>query len=125
MQKTLLARVALAMIVTGALTFSQFAAAHAHLKSSVPAAKADVTQSTQSLTLTFTEEVEPAFSGVEIFDADQKKVASEKAKLDVKQHDRLIVDLAQPLAAGSYQVNWHVLSIDGHKTKGSYRFSVK
>jgi methionine-rich copper-binding protein CopC len=35
------------------------------------------------------------------------------------------VGLSQPLQAGSYQVNWHVLSVDGHKTAGSYRFSVK
>jgi len=35
------------------------------------------------------------------------------------------VPLKTPLAAGDYQVNWHVLSVDGHKTQGSYRFSVK
>lgn len=125
MQKNLASRVAMSLIATSALAFSQFACAHAHLTSSMPAANADVTQSTQTLTLSFTENVEAAFSGVEIVDAQQKPVAGEKTRLDAKQHNRLIVDLAQPLAAGSYQVNWHVLSVDGHKTKESYRFSVK
>ncbi|WP_215846613.1 copper homeostasis periplasmic binding protein CopC [Candidatus Pantoea bituminis] len=124
MQKTRVSRVVISLIATSALAFSQFASAHAHLQSSVPAAKADVTHSTKSLALTFTEDVEAAFSGVEIVDAQQKPVASEKAKRDAKQHDRLVVELAQPLPAGHYQVNWHVLSVDGHKTKGSYRFNV-
>jgi len=52
-------------------------------------------------------------------------VALEKAQLNPQQHDQLIVPIAQPLASGQYQVNWHVLSVDGHKTKGSYSFSVK
>jgi methionine-rich copper-binding protein CopC len=29
------------------------------------------------------------------------------------------------LAAGTYQVSWHALSNDGHKTKGTYSFVVK
>ncbi|WP_250381188.1 copper resistance protein CopC, partial [Escherichia coli] len=26
---------------------------------------------------------------------------------------------------GTYIVDWHVVSVDGHKTKGHYTFSVK
>ncbi|MCZ4058260.1 copper homeostasis periplasmic binding protein CopC [Pantoea sp. LMR881] len=124
MQKTLISGAVISLVFAGAF-FSPFASAHAHLRSSEPAAKADVMQPQTSLTLTFTEDVEAAFSGVEIVDAQQKTVASDKAILDSKQHSKLIVNLAQPLATGSYQVNWHVLSVDGHKTKGSYRFNVK
>ncbi|MBE8178605.1 copper resistance protein CopC, partial [Leptospira borgpetersenii serovar Ballum] len=29
------------------------------------------------------------------------------------------------LASGEYQVQWNVVWVDGHKIKGSYRFSVK
>ncbi|MCD4599315.1 copper resistance protein CopC, partial [Proteus mirabilis] len=29
------------------------------------------------------------------------------------------------LAEGNYSVDWSVVSVDGHKTKGSYQFSVK
>lgn len=104
---------------------SQAALAHAHLKSSEPADKAEIAASPQALTLSFTEDVEPAFSGVTLLDAGKKPVAGGKALLDAKQHNRLIVPLKAPLPAGDYQVNWHVLSVDGHKTQGSYRFSVK
>ncbi|XXN65243.1 copper homeostasis periplasmic binding protein CopC [Enterobacter ludwigii] len=125
MKKTAFNPVVALLLALSTLAFSQFALAHAHLKSPVPADKAVVEHSPQQLTLTFTEDVEPAFSGVEVLNAQHQPVAVEKAKLNNKQHDQLIVPIAQPLPSGSYQVNWHVLSVDGHKTKGSYVFSVK
>lgn len=115
----------IALLLAGAtLGFSQLALAHAHLKAPVPADNAVVEHAPQQLTLTFTEDIEPAFSGVEMTNA-QQPVALDKAQLNPQQHDQLIVPIAQPLASGQYQVNWHVLSVDGHKTKGSYSFSVK
>jgi methionine-rich copper-binding protein CopC len=125
MKKTALTRVMALLLATSALSFSQFALAHAHLKSPVPADKAVVDSSPKNLTLTFTEDIEVAFSGVEVLNAQQQPVALEKVKLNDQQHAQLIVPLSQPLPSGSYQVNWHVLSVDGHKTKGSYAFSVK
>ena len=104
---------------------SQPALAHAHLKASEPAANAHVAASPQALTLTFTEDVEPAFSGVTLLDAHQQSIGSEKAQLDASQHNRLILPLRAPLRPGNYQVDWHVLSVDSHKTQGSYRFSLK
>ncbi|EPT4862193.1 copper resistance protein CopC, partial [Klebsiella pneumoniae] len=38
---------------------------------------------------------------------------------------QLIVPLADSLKPGTYTVDWHVVSVDGHKTKGHYTFSVK
>ena len=119
-KKTILSGVAVSLLLV-----SQAALAHAHLKSSQPAADAALAASPQALDLSFTEDVEPAFSGVTLLDASQKPVVSEKAQQDAKQHSRLILPLKRPLAAGDYQVNWNVLSVDGHKTQGSYRFSVK
>ncbi|NJC99105.1 hypothetical protein EWM58_00330 [Candidatus Erwinia dacicola] len=35
------------------------------------------------------------------------------------------VQFKQPLKRGEeYKVSWHVLSVDGHKTKGNYTFSM-
>ncbi|ORM57596.1 CopC domain-containing protein YobA [Pantoea rodasii] len=125
MKKTALNPVVALLLASSTLVFSQFALAHAHLKTPVPADKAVIDSSPQNLTLTFTEDVEPAFSGVEVLNAQKQPMAVEKAKLNDKQHDQLIVPISQPLPSGNYQVNWHVLSVDGHKTKGSYAFSVK
>lgn len=108
-----------------AATFSQQALAHAHLKGQYPAADANVDASPQALTLTFSEDIEPAFSGVTVVDDNQKAVALGEAERAPKMHNQLIVPVDKPLASGHYQVNWHVLSVDGHKTKGNYTFSVK
>lgn len=126
MHKKLISRMIIALAAAGLMTFSSLAAAHAHLQSSIPAAKAQVTTSTDALTLNFSEDIEAAFSGVTLLDSAKKPVATAKARVESGQKNRLIVGLlSQPLQAGSYQVNWHVLSVDGHKTAGSYRFSVK
>lgn len=125
MQKKHISRMVITLVAAGAMAFSSLAAAHAHLRASTPAAKAEVTTATDALMLTFTEEIEPAFSGVALLDDHQKPVATEKARVTSGHKDRLIVSLPQPLKAGRYQVNWHVLSVDGHKTAGSYRFSVQ
>jgi methionine-rich copper-binding protein CopC len=36
----------------------------------------------------------------------------------------LAVPVSEALGAGTYTVEWHVLSTDGHKTNGSYIFTV-
>lgn len=125
MQKKPISRMVIALAAAGLMAFSSLAAAHAHLQSSAPAAKAQVTTSPDALTLNFSEDIEAAFSGVTLLDSAQKPVETTKARVEADQKNRLIVGLSQPLKAGGYQVNWHVLSVDGHKTEGSYRFSVK
>lgn len=79
----------------------------------------------QALTLTFTEAVEPAFSGLTLTRNDNQQVPTGPVKTDPANAAQIIVPFTQPLTAGEYQVAWHVVSVDGHKTQGSYTFSVK
>ena len=37
----------------------------------------------------------------------------------------LMVPVSGTLAPGIYTVEWHALSGDGHKTHGSYKFTIK
>ena len=37
----------------------------------------------------------------------------------------MIINLAQPLSAGTYRVDYHAISSDTHKAHGSYTFNVK
>jgi len=99
--------------------------AHAHLKHQYPAADAAVDAAPQALTLNFSEGIEPRFSGVSVKDANQQPVETGAVKRNEKDPTQLIVPMASSLKAGTYQVDWHVVSVDGHKTQGSYRFSVK
>ena len=107
------------------LLASQQVLAHAHLASASPAEQAVVTTSPDALTLTFTEGIEGSFSGVSVATTEGKNVNAGKLTVDSSDNKTVHVPLNEALKAGSYQVNWHVLSVDGHKTKGTYTFSVK
>lgn len=98
--------------------------AHAHLKQQIPAADSLVT-APQALTLNFSEGIEPGFSGVVVTDAQKQAIRTGTATRDEKNKAQLTVPLEQTLTSGIYQVDWHVVSVDGHKTTGSYHFSVK
>lgn len=99
--------------------------AHAHLTHQYPAADVEVTTAPQALTLNFSEGVEPGFSGATVTGAKQEAIKTLPAKRSEQDKTQLIVPLDEKLKPGDYTVNWHVVSVDGHKTKGQYRFSVK
>ncbi|MBR9959360.1 CopC domain-containing protein YobA [Cronobacter sakazakii] len=119
------ARFCRALALVAAVMTTPAAWAHAHLKAQQPAANATVDASPEALTLTFSEGIEPAFSGVTLTGPDGKKTDTGAVKRAPNDDKQLVAPLAAPLASGEYQVQWHVVSVDGHKTKGSYRFSVK
>jgi copper resistance protein C len=95
--------------------------AHAHLKLSDPAAGATVTQAPKELTLTFTEELEPAMSGVAVTDDKGRPMEAKPATIS---GDTMTVAV-KPLAAGLYHVSWHAVSVDTHRTAGNYDFTIK
>lgn len=99
------------------------ALAHAHLKTSSPAEKASVT-SPGELDLTFTEELDLKFCGVKVTDPGNTEIKLGEAGLK-DEGKVLTVPVSTALAPGDYTVDWHVLSTDGHKTSGSYTFTVK
>ena len=77
-----------------------------------------------ALMLTFSEDVNIAFTGVTITGPDKAPVTQGKPSLNADQ-TVLTVPLDGTLAAGTYTVDWHALSNDGHKTQGTYTFTVK
>ncbi|MFE4110760.1 CopC domain-containing protein YobA [Kosakonia sp. YIM B13611] len=99
--------------------------AHAHLKGQYPAANAAVTAAPQALTLNFSEGIEPKFSGITVTNAQQQIIKTGVVKRNENDKTQMIVPLEEPLLPGNYTVNWHVVSVDGHKTSGQYAFSVK
>ena len=115
----------MAITFAAGFLFVQQAQAHAHLKSSEPVAKSELAASPSALTLSFTEDLEASFSGVELKDSKGSVVKTGKAALSPDSKSVLVVPVSSPLKAGGYEVDWHALSVDGHKTKGSYNFTVK
>ncbi len=100
------------------------ALAHAHLKSATPPAGGTVTAAPSELDLTFSEELNLKFSGVKVTGPDKAAVPTGEAML-MDGDTTLMVPLSGSLGAGTYKVDWHALSEDGHKTQGSYTFTVK
>jgi methionine-rich copper-binding protein CopC len=98
------------------------ALAHAQLTSSTPANGASSVSPT-AISLTFTETLNLKFSGITL--AGPGETANATGSPRLSQGDKtLAVPVEKPLQPGTYRVDWHVLSNDGHKTKGSFSFTV-
>lgn len=123
--RTIAGRALSAAVFLSAMLTTASAFAHAHLQQQIPAADSTVSVSPQALTLTFSEGVEISFSGVTLSGPQNKPVATGKLARSDGNKAQLTLPLNEPLAAGEYTVEWHVVSVDGHKTKGQYHFSVK
>ncbi|EPH2692948.1 CopC domain-containing protein YobA [Klebsiella aerogenes] len=123
--RTIAGRALSAAVFLSAMLTTASAFAHAHLQQQIPAADSTVSVSPQVLTLTFSEGVELSFSGVTLNGPQNKPVATGKLARSDGNKAQLTLPLNEPLAAGEYTVEWHVVSVDGHKTKGQYHFSVK
>jgi methionine-rich copper-binding protein CopC len=68
--------------------------------------------------------LEPRFSQLRVVDGGGRRVDRGDARVDAIDRHLLQVTLP-PLGPGIYKVEWAVLSIDGHRTSGDYRFTVK
>ena len=64
-----------------------------------------------------------AFSSVTI-SGDGGAVPASKPVNDTSNQQIIHVRLGHALKPGTYTVSWHVLSVDTHRTEGSYRFTV-
>jgi len=97
--------------------------AHAFLDHATPAVGSTIHASPAQVKLWFTQELEPAFSTVQVSDANGKRVDKGDPQLDHGDATLLTVPVP-PLAPGRYRVRWRVLSVDTHATEGDYTFDV-
>ncbi|NTJ68118.1 copper homeostasis periplasmic binding protein CopC [Agrobacterium rhizogenes] len=103
--------------------FAGQAMAHAHLTSAVPAADGTVKTAPSELDLTFSEGLNLKFSGTKVTGPDKATVKTGEGML-MNRGTTLMVPITDKLSAGKYTVEWHALSTDGHKTNGSYSFTI-
>jgi methionine-rich copper-binding protein CopC len=97
--------------------------AHAHLVRAVPGVGSTVKIAPSQVQIFFSEAVEPAFSTVEVLDPKGNRVDQGKAAVDPADAKVLSIAL-KPMTPGSYKVMWRVVSVDSHKTNGSFGFTV-
>jgi methionine-rich copper-binding protein CopC len=101
----------------------QSAFAHAFLDKSSPAVGSEVAASPPALLLTYTEPVEPLFCTVHVTDAGGIRV--DDGKPAPQDDGRVLSVPLKKLPPGVYAVEWHVTSVDTHKTEGHFSFTVK
>lgn len=116
---------AFAKLIAGlvALAFAPGALAHAFLDHAAPAVGSAVHGPPAEVKLWFTQELEPTFSTLRVFDASGKQVDRLDKRVDSGDRALMRVSLPQ-LGPGTYRVVWRVLSTDTHVTEGDYSFEV-
>lgn len=116
-------RILLALLAAWLIAGPQAAFAHAFLAHASPAVGSTVKAAPTKLELWYTEGVEPAFSKVTVADADGQPVATGPLAADAGDKTHLVIPLP-PLASGTYRVSWQAVSVDTHRTTGSFTFTV-
>jgi hypothetical protein len=97
--------------------------AHAFLEHATPAVGSEVAGAPKELDLHYTEPVEALFCQVAVTDASGASVASGTPV--AQDGNRTLAVPLKPLPPGTYHVEWHVVSVDTHKTEGHFMFTVK
>jgi methionine-rich copper-binding protein CopC len=95
--------------------------AHAQLVSADPAEDASLARAPASVTLTFSERLNPEFTTIVVSDAARQRIPAAAPTVDAGKGT---VSLTQPLSNGAYTVAYRVVSVDGHTVQGSYPFTV-
>lgn len=96
------------------------AAAHAFLDHASPPVGSAVRDPPSEVKLTFTQELEPAFSTLAVQDASGKRIDKGDARIAA---DTMQVSLPR-VPPGRYKVTWRALSVDTHVTEGDFTFEV-
>jgi len=68
--------------------------------------------------------LEPAFSSIRVMNSDNQPV--DKGDGHVDEHDNTIMEVSlPPLPPGKYHVFWVAISVDTHRTEGSFPFTIE
>ena len=110
----------LAIVPVLLLLLMSAAEAHAMLDRAEPRVGNKVASPPAQVTLWFTQKLEPAFSSITVTNAAGERVDTGKTRVSGNQMSIAI----RAGGAGTYRVNWQVLSVDTHRTDGSFTFQV-
>lgn len=121
---TFVAAALAAALAVPAVLFAPAAWAHAMLDHAVPAVGGTAQGSPGELQIAFTQNIVASFSGAELKTADGAAIPIGKAIVDPASPNVLRAPIGQKLKPGLYIVTWHVVSVDSHRSSGSYKFTV-
>src|SRR6478672_13956877 len=96
------------------------ARAHALLDHAEPRVGNKVATAPREVTLWFTQKLETAFSSITVTNSAGQRVDTGKPRVSGNQMSVSV----RSGGAGTYRVNWRVLSVDTHTTDGNFTFQV-
>jgi copper resistance protein C len=111
----------LIIVLTILLIFVRVADAHAFLDHADPKVGSTIHESPSQVTVWMTENLEPAFSKLQVFDAK----GTELDNKDTKVNGNIMTVSLPKLAAGKYRVSWQVVAVDTHRTSGTFDFNIQ
>src|SRR5258706_14712888 len=114
---------AAAFLMLAAAFLPEAASAHALLQSASPPVGGSVGGSPSGIALEFTEGVEPRYSQVSLTGPGGGVPLSRPASGGAKSS--VIVRVSQKRKPGRYHFRWSVVSVDTHRTQGSFSFEVQ
>lgn len=119
----LLALVVAILALIGAISVLAAPRAFAHdaLAEASPADGAVLDQPPQEVVLTFTGELLEMNPAIIVSDSSGQSLTDNSLRIDAQTATLPLPDLVD----GDYQVDWSVVSSDGHRIQGSYEFSVE
>jgi methionine-rich copper-binding protein CopC len=94
--------------------------AHAELERTEPQVGSTVRIAPTEVAVWFTQKLEPALSTITVRNAAGQRVDVGGTRVS----GNVMRVPVKALAAGTYRVNWRVLSVDTHRTQGSFTFRV-
>ena len=96
------------------------AAAHSELERAEPGAGSTARPAPREVAIWFTQRLEPALSSITVRNAAGQRVDAGPSQVS----GNVIRVPLKAIGPGTYQVNWRVLSVDTHRTRGSFNFRV-
>ena len=99
------------------------ASAHAHPRTITPAPDS-VGPAPAQVSIVFTEALEPKLSSISVATSDGSDVTKTVAAVDSANPAHLSLPLPK-LIAGVYSVHWVAVATDGHRTEGTFHFTVQ
>jgi copper resistance protein C len=114
--------IAVIVIALAAAAWPGVASAHAFPTSEIPLAGAQLDSPPAQVRIRFDSPIEPDFSKLRVIDSSNASETAGPPTVD-PTHRYLSVKL-KALSPGDYSVRWSVVAEDGHRTEGTYSFTV-
>jgi hypothetical protein len=96
--------------------------AHAYLDHASPLVGSAVKTAPSEVRMWFTQSLEPKFTAAQLRSSNGSVVAT--GGVDAADPKQIVIRV-HALPAGRYKVFWKVLSVDTHRTEGSFGFEVR